>query len=329
MQSGISASRELNDAFNSLVSSPTAERGLLVGIEKESLVPKETIRLSSTDFFDDLNALDTLLHEDQAAYIILRRYQNAPDGFVAVTYVPDKAKVRQKMLFASTRLTLVRELGAERFRETLFATTKNELTPEGWRKHDKHGELQAPLTEEEQTLQGVKAAEAEASMGTTSRSSHVSGSLSLPMSDAARQALKDLLTGNDNLVQLKIDTASESVELSSKGSSDVESLGQAISDSEPRYSFFKYSHQSEGQAVSPILFIYTCPSGSKIKERMMYASSRAGIIAAANSEAGIDISKKMEATMPSEITSSVVHEEFHPKVEQKQAFSRPKRPGKR
>ena len=165
-------------------------------------MPKETIRLSSTDFFDDLNALDTLLHEDQAAYIILRRYQNAPDGFVAVTYVPDKAKVRQKMLFASTRLTLVRELGAERFRETLFATTKNELTPEGWRKHDKHGELQAPLTEEEQTLQGVKAAEAEASMGTTSRSSHVSGSLSLPMSDAARQALKDLLTGNDNLVQL-------------------------------------------------------------------------------------------------------------------------------
>ena len=174
----------------------------MIGIEKESLVPKDTISLSSTDFFDDLNALDSLLKEDQAAYIILRRYQNAPDGFVAVTYVPDKANVRQKMLFASTRLTLVRELGAERFRETLFATTKSELTPEGWRKHDKHGELKAPLTEEEQTLQGVKAAEAEASMGTTTRSSHVSGSLSFPMSDSAQQALKNLPMGNDNLVQL-------------------------------------------------------------------------------------------------------------------------------
>ena len=174
----------------------------MVGIEKESLVPLDSISLSSTEFFDDLHALDRLLKEDAAAYIILRRYQNAPDGFVAVTYVPDRANVRQKMLFASTRLTLVRELGAERFRETLFATTKEELTAEGWRKHDKHGELKAPLTEEEQTLQGVNEAEAEASMGTTSRSSHVSGSLSFPISDGARQALVALPSGNDNLVQL-------------------------------------------------------------------------------------------------------------------------------
>lgn len=171
-------------------------------IEKESLVPRHTIGLSSTDFFEDLKTLDGLLKEDQAAYILLRRYQNAQDGFVAVTYVPDRANVRQKMLFASTRLTLVRELGAERFRETLFATTKDELTAEGWRRHDRHGELKAPLTEEEQTLQGVKDAEAEASMGTTARSSHVSGSLSLPMSEAARQALEALSTGGGDLVQL-------------------------------------------------------------------------------------------------------------------------------
>ena len=165
-------------------------------------MPRETIDFTSSDFFDDLGSLDELLKEDVATYVVIRRYQNAPDGFVAVTYVPDKAKVRQKMLFASTRLTLVRELGAERFRETLFATTKDELTAEGWRKHDKHGELKAPLTEEEQTLRGVKEAEAEASMGTTSRSSHVGGPLSFPLADPARQALKALPEGADNLVQL-------------------------------------------------------------------------------------------------------------------------------
>lgn len=33
--------------------------------------------------------------------------------------------------------------------------------------------------------------------------------------------------------------------------------------------------------------------------------------------------------MPDEITAQTIHEEFHPTVEQKQAFSRPKRPGKR
>ena len=192
----------MQEAFNNLVSSPTVQRGLLVGIENESLVPHQVIRLSSTDFFEDLSEVDNLLKEDEAAYIILRRYPNAPDGFAAVTYVPDKAKVRQKMLFASTRLTLVRELGAERFRETLFATTKSELTPEGWRKHDKHGELKAPLTEEEQSLERVKEAEAEASTGTTARSSHVKGPLTFPLSAAAQQALEGLPSSSDNLVQL-------------------------------------------------------------------------------------------------------------------------------
>ena len=143
-----------------------------------------------------------MIKDDEAVYIILRRYQNVPDGYVAVTYVPDHAHVRSKMLFASTRSTLVRELGIERFRETIFATTKQELTPDGWRKHDKHRELNAPLTEEEQALQGVKDAEAEASRGTTAKSSHVSSGLSFPMATDALDALRELAHGTHSLIQL-------------------------------------------------------------------------------------------------------------------------------
>lgn len=107
------------------------------------------------------------------------------------------------MLFASSRLTLVRELGLERFRETIFATTKAELTAEGWRRHDKHGEIQAPLTQEERALQGVKEAEAEASRGTGARSSHVSSGVNFPISEEALQALRGLEDGGrENLVQL-------------------------------------------------------------------------------------------------------------------------------
>ena len=101
----------------------------------------KTITSSSSDFSSDLEELAAYLKDDEAAYVILRRYADASDGFVAVTYVPNTANVRQKTLFASTRLTLVRELGTERFRETLFATSKDELTADGFRKHDKHVEL--------------------------------------------------------------------------------------------------------------------------------------------------------------------------------------------
>lgn len=130
----------MQTAFNKLVSND-AERALIVGIQDEQLIPLKTIPSSSPDFSADLTKVVGSLSADEAAYIILRRYPDASDGFVAVTYVPDTAKVRQKMLFASTRLTLVRELGTERFRETLFATRKEELTAEGFKAHDQHEKL--------------------------------------------------------------------------------------------------------------------------------------------------------------------------------------------
>lgn len=108
------------------------------------------------------------------------------------------------MLFASTRLTLVRELGIERFRETIFATTKEELTKEGFEKHDKHARLEAPLTEEEQSLGEVKRKEAEEGRGMAERKSHVATGISMPISEEALEALKSLGgDGDENiLVQL-------------------------------------------------------------------------------------------------------------------------------
>ncbi len=101
-------------------------------------MPLESLPSTSSDFFSDLAPLFESLKDNEAAYVILRRYPNAPDGFVAVTYVPDTANVRQKMLFASSRLTLVQELGLERFREKIFATRKDELSADGFKKQDRH-----------------------------------------------------------------------------------------------------------------------------------------------------------------------------------------------
>jgi len=121
---------------------------------------------------------------------------------VAVTYVPDTAPVRQKMLFASTRLTLVRELGSEHFRDTFFATTADELSPAGFDKHDAHTALEAPLTEEEKSLGEVRRAEQEAGMGTGTRAIHLSKNLDTSVADAALQALQDLAANSRSLVML-------------------------------------------------------------------------------------------------------------------------------
>jgi twinfilin len=106
------------------------------------------------------------------------------------------------MLFASTRLTLVRELGSEHFRETIFATTPEEVSPTGFDKHDAHSAIAAPLTEEERSLGEVKRAEQEAGTGTGSREIHLSKSLAMPVAQDALAAMKELSEGSKDLFML-------------------------------------------------------------------------------------------------------------------------------
>jgi len=200
----ITASQELRTAFQELVSNPS-QRGLLCTITKESLTPVTVLESKSSSFDDDLALLAPHLEPKVALYIILRRYDDSsPAPFIAVTYVPDAAPVRQKMLFASTRLTLVRELGIERFKETILATTKEELTREGFEKHDKHVALENPLTEEERTLGEVKRQEAEEGRGAGERKRIGGAGLSMAVTDEALAALRSLSGegGESALVQL-------------------------------------------------------------------------------------------------------------------------------
>lgn len=62
----------------------------------------------------------------------------------------------------------------------------------------------------------------------------------------------------------------------------------------PRYSFYRHA-TPDGQ--QPIVFIYTCPPASKVKERMVYAASRGFAVYLAEKEAGIPIAKRVSCEM--------------------------------
>ena len=92
----------------------------------------------------------------------------------------------------------------------------------------------------------------------------------------------------------KINVSTETIELACISTTpDASDLASAISDTEPRYTFFKYTHTLSGSEESPIVFMYTCPSGSKIKERMVYASTKQGFITGAEKEFGIEVAKRV------------------------------------
>ena len=78
------------------------------------------------------------------------------------------------------------------------------------------------------------------------------------------------------------------------------------------------------------MFISTCPSGAKIKERMLYAASRGNVISLAQKEGGLKVAKRIEATNPEEVTEGVILDEFKTEaVGEKKGFAKPKRPGRR
>lgn len=332
MQSGISASAELHSAFQTLLSTPS-QRGLLASISNETIIPGATIPSSTSTFLGDLAALQTHLTPNAALYIILRRADSptAASGpstgtLAAITYVPNAAPVRQKTLFASTRLTLTRELGSENFGETLFATEAEELTEAGWRRHEAHGEAANPLTQEERDLEDIREAEALESRGTAGKGLVGGGGrIAMQAEEGVREAIAGLsAAGEGNLVQLKVDVANETLQLASVSSATPATLSTSISSAEPRFSFYKHTTSD-----APIIFISTCPSTSKIKERMLYAASRSVVIQLAQGEAGITIAKRIEATNPDEVTAQTIADEFKQKTETKTGFARPKRPGKR
>ncbi|EAW14547.1 twinfilin [Aspergillus clavatus NRRL 1] len=349
MQSGIAVSQELHDAFSTFASDSSIFC-LPVTITAESLTPLSPIRFSTPNaFYPSLPQLSSVLQPKTPLYLLFRRPESGSSTLSALTYIPSNAPVRAKTLFASTRATLVRELGSEKFASTIFATEEEEVTSEdAWRERDaekkgsggKGGFRREDLMgEKERELDAVRRAEEEARSGTPGRDIGIGGSfprggfgsgvqsrIRMNVHDEAKTALAELQEGG--LVQLAIDTASETFTLATaKSGIDAHSVQDHIHPSSPRYTFY---HYPESETV---FFIYTCPSGSSIRERMMYASSRMYALTVAD-EHGLKISKKcdmqIEASSPDEISGDRLQEEVQPQQNDgmRRGFARPKRPGR-
>ena len=131
----------------------------------------------------------------------------------------------------------------------------------------------------------------------------------------------------------KINIETEVVELlpESPTPSTIAELSQAIPTTEPRFTFYRFTHTHNGTEESPVLFFYTCPvtPGTKaIKARMLYPLMKRAVLEVADRSSGLKVAKRFEVEEPSEITEQTVLEDLHPKVAARQGFSRPKRPGR-
>ncbi|KAH9063356.1 actin depolymerizing protein [Lactarius vividus] len=340
--SGIAVAPELASTFADAVSSKNV-RFLKISILNEALVSDTTLPPSST-LENDLNSLQSLLDDNIPAYVLVR-LDDPPSAWLAIHYVPDTAKVRDKMLYASTRNTLTKSLGAALFVDTIFATSKADLTPEGYAAHKRHLAAPKPMNAREKEMADIKAAEREAG-GTphnvnAARTSPFGASVGLKWSSDVEAAVRDLADATeDHVVIITIDPSSETLVLGEAAVITVDQLGSKIPSSNPCFAFFSWS---DGALERRIVFIYSCPSASPVKHRMLYSSGSSSVYQTAKSLLPPLLlgPRKVETSDPHELGASFLRAELGQSKEPNRmgtpsnsglggaAFARPKGPYKR
>ncbi|KAI9281779.1 hypothetical protein BC943DRAFT_329564 [Umbelopsis sp. AD052] len=310
-QSGIQVSQELAAAFAKAVASGDT-RILRVSIVNESLVENGQSPASGS-FEEDFPELQKYLDESQPSFILVRLDTKSSAGeynWLFIAYVPDNSKVRDKMLYASSRASLTKDLGDYRFVDNMWGTEASEFTLEGYKKHKSHQTAEAPLTARERELAEIKAQESKASsnhMGTTVRKTYAAG-VAVPLSQEAQAALEDLGKSgrSHNYVSLRLEKENETIQLDNASTVAASDLAKTIPSDSPRFTFYAFEH---GNTDASLVFIYTCPPASKLREKMLYSCSRGGAIATAEAEANVKVVKKLETSDPADLTEEYLKEE--------------------
>ncbi|CAG8503939.1 4421_t:CDS:10, partial [Acaulospora colombiana] len=216
----------------------------------ESLIPNGTQTVINS-WDSDFDEVKKFLDEKIPCYILYRLDSRSSSGdyeWLFLAYVPDESKVRDKMIYASTRATLTKELGDYRFVDSMYGNKIDEFTLEGYHKHKQHQQAEAPLTQREKELAEVRSAEAnENSFSSSARRSHAAG-VSFPLSDEAIEAIKSLSQTEKlhNFVKLSLDITNERVELSSTDKIEIDDLANSLPSDAPCFSFFAYDHNYKG-----------------------------------------------------------------------------------
>lgn len=275
-RSGIKASPEVIDSFNKASSS-----ALVVTISQDStqLVHDTSFSAPQQNKTSDvLHALKSHFGDNfpQPKYAIFTHSDSGERVFIS--FVPDEAPVRLKMLFASTKNTFLQQLGSVIPKNNILSFTEvSDLEPDAFHAAILHSDHSVSMTAKEKSLEVMDSLlhlsmgqkNELPSMGTTV------SSLFFKIDSSLDAVLKSDLTSK--LVVMSIDTETEILKLQAEqtgvATKDLISVAEKSVSCEPSpaYLLFGYSN-------GHIAFIYSCASGCKVKARMLYAANKQGLL---------------------------------------------------
>jgi len=334
--SGITLGDEARAAFSE-ANHDSQSRILKIQIKDEQLVVVEKIGSDGKPWEEELDKVPPLCEPADACYILFRTDVECDGGYewALLCYVPDRCKVKQKMLYASTRAELKLGIGSGSFAYDLFGTVPDDFSRKGFEAFVTMQKSEAPLTEsEEQRLQEIMQSSAEVGGGAPSMIVH---GVSFAPHEEAKAAIARVLDPSqaENYAQLGLDESTEQIILRKTSTLALSDIQSVIPNDIPAFHVIRYSHDHEGEHLDSVIFVYSCPDGSgntksaPVKSRMIYSSSKSGIEALIE-EAGHKADLKLEINDgESDISEEVIVNKIHPPpVVKKAAFSKPKAGGR-
>nr|CAB3267387.1 twinfilin-2-like [Phallusia mammillata] len=266
--------------------------------------------------------------DKQPCYVL---YQlDSTDNWLMTSYSPDDSKTREKMLYAATRATLKAEFGGNFIKEEVYGNSVDDVSLEGYKEYLRHKAAPPPLTNAEEELKMMDATETRTAIGNSTRQQTVQG-LTFPIENCLEQAFLEFYEGAINHIEMSIDVDTEIIMKHSAHNISAVELHGLISPERAGYHLYKYAHRHNDEDFVTNFFIYSMPGYSiPVKHRMLYSSCKSPLMDTIEEIFKIKLDKKLECDAKDKITEEYLRLEVHPPAtDTKQAFSKPKAPGRR
>lgn len=335
-QSGITADQELEATFSKVREDNFDQvRAIKVVIDNDTVLKQVGVANTSSDMMSVWpEVVTTWLSATDCCYILMRsdaKNSNNNFNWILLSYVPDNAKIREKMLYASTRATLKKTFAL--VTDELFGTTTEDMTAASYQAQVASDAADVPLTMAEREIAEIRLNEGDANIGTTTKKAVISGSLGFPIASDVLDAFQKCKDGAVCFIQIAIDLKKEEVILdTSDNTTKTNECGAKCPSDSPRYIITAYDHTdpNTNNEKRSLLFAYCCPGYSvPIKERMCYSSCKNHVVSAAE-KAGLVLDKKVEVSAPEEMNIAFFHDSLYEKtvVNDSRKFAKPTRPGR-
>ena len=305
-RSNLNLHEELITSFTLAQQFDQGIRGLKIVIQTETLVVDAKYSRTASASIDFQTYVTDGLDADKPAIVLYCAADTADEraSWILLSYIPDTARVREKMLYSTCREDLKRGLGTSFFKGEYGANEPSELSWDAMSHYFARDRSELFLTEREKMLQEeTKRIDSE----TVFTKTNMMAVLPFTIAPELIEKLAIIKTNEGEFNWIEIIFENETLKLSGTDNvnKDDTSWAKYIRSEEPRFYIFCLPKIDSEETV--LFLCFFCPETAPVRLKMTMSSSKATLIAHITS-LGLKFKKTFEVQEPGEIDEYITPE---------------------